>query len=394
METARPEAVGVNGKRLALIGQKMQRYCDEGKTAGVVALAARHGKIFYHEAWGKQNVETGTPMALDSIFRIYSMTKPIVSVALMMLFEEGHFHLNDPIAPYAADFQDLEVLNQDGSREKAAPITFWHLLTHTSGLSYGFFDEYMVEQMYRDAKLFARDLTLEGMVGQIGRLPLCFQPGTKWHYSVATDVVGYLIQVIADMPLGDFLQEKIIVPLGMVDTGYEIADEKLGRLTSLYGQMKPEDPYMKLLDAPETSFHRPPVINQRGGSGLLSTTGDYVKFAQMLANGGTYDGRRYIGRKTLDLMRRNHLPDLMLPLSISDPFPGYGFGLGFTQVIDETQVGMLSSLGNYGWSGAADTNYWVDPVEDLIGMTFMQYLPSQTIPVQQDFPNLLYQTLL
>ncbi|MEM9773748.1 MAG: serine hydrolase, partial [Chloroflexota bacterium] len=233
-----------------------------------------------------------------------------------------------------------------------------------------------------------------GMMERIGKLPLRFQPGDKWNYSVATDVVGYLVQVISDMPLGDFLQEKIIRPLGMDDTDYEIPDEKLGRLTSMYGQMKPKDPYMKLLDAPETSFHRPPVMNQRGGSGLLSTTSDYVKFAQMLANGGMSEGRRYIGRKTLDLMRQNHLPEHMIPLSISNPFPGYGFGLGFTQVVDEAQVGILSSLGNYGWSGAADTNYWVDPVEDLIGMTFMQYIPSQTIPVQQDFPNLLYQALV
>ncbi len=393
MQKASPKSVGVDPQRLARISPVMQRYCDEGKAAGIVTLAARHGKIFHHQAWGMQNLETSTPMALDSIFRIYSMTKPIVSVALMQLHELGKFHLNDPIAPFIPAFADLEVLNADGSREKAEPMTFWHVLTHTSGLSYGFRDDHPLEKMYRDAELFDHSMTLEQMMMKISELPLRFQPGHDWHYSVATDVVGYLVQVISGQPLGDYLQENILRPLGMVDTDYEIPDEKLGRLTSLYGSLQPGDPYMKLLDPPETSFHRPPVMNQRGGSGLLSTAEDYIKFAQMVANGGTFDGRRYIGRKTLELMTMNHLPQRMFPLAVTTPFPGYGFGLGFTQVVNVPETGNQGSLGNHGWSGAADTHFWIDPVEDMIGMSYLQYMPSSTIPVRDDLNNLLYQAL-
>ncbi len=393
MEIVSPESVGVSSERLGLIDKKFKKYCEDGKTAGIVTLAARYGKVFHHDVWGMQNLESNTPMALDSIFRIYSMTKPIVSVALMQLHEEGRFHLNDPISQFAPMFTDLEVLNSDGSVEKAEPVTFWHLLTHTSGMSYGFRDDHPLEKMYRDADLFERELTLEGMMQRIAKLPLRFQPGFDWHYSVSTDVVGYLVQVISGQPLGDYLQENIIQPLGMVDTSYEIPDEKLPRLTSLYGSLQPEDPYMKLLDPPETSFHRPPVLNQRGGSGLLSTAADYIKFAQMVADGGTYEGKRYLGRKTIELMTSNHLPLRMLPLAVTNEFPGVGFGLGFHNIVNVADTQMQGSVGNHGWSGAADTNFWIDPVEKLIGMSFMQYLPSRTIAARDDFSNFLYQAL-
>lgn len=394
MKIVSPETVGVSSKRLDLVSKKFQAYVDEGKTAGIVTLAARHGKVFHHQAWGKQNIETDTPMALGSIFRIYSMTKPIVSMALMQLFEQGEFHLNDPIAPFAPMFADLKVMNSDGSTEPAEPVTFWHVLTHTSGMSYGFLQDHPAEQLYRDAELFDRDLTLEGMMNRIGELPLRFQPGADWNYSVATDVCGYLVQAIADQPLGDYLHENIIDPLGMVDTGYEIPDEKLGRLTSLYGSLRPEDPYMKLLDSPETSSHRPPVNNQRGGSGLLSTAADYIKFAQMVADGGTYEGHRYLGRKTVELMTSNHLPMSMLPLAVTNEFPGTGFGLGFHHIVNVADTRFQGSVGNHGWSGAADTNFWIDPVEKLIGMSFMQYIPSRTIAARDDFSNFIYQALM
>ena len=394
MEIVSPESVGVSSEQLHHIDKKFQKYVDDGKTAGIVTLAARHGKIFHHQAWGMQNLESNTPMALDSIFRIYSMTKPIVSVALMQLFEQGMFHLNDPIAPLIAGFENIEVMNADGTTEPAEPISFWHVLTHTSGLSYGFKEDHPVEFLYREVELIDRETTLEQMMAKIAKLPLRFQPGFDWNYSVSTDVVGYLVQALSDMPLGDYLHKHILDPLGMEDTGYEIPADKLDRFTTLYGSVQPGDPYFKVFDEPETSFHRPPVINQRGGSGLVSTASDYVKFAQMLANGWRYDGRRYLGRKTVELMTMNHLPERMFPLAVSEPFPGYGFGLGFTQIIDIAQSGQQASLGNHGWSGMADTNFWIDPVEDMIGMSFMQYIPSHTIRVQEDFNNFLYQALL
>lgn len=394
MEIVNPSTVGVDPARLELILPAMKRYCDEGLTSGIVTLAARHGKIFHTGHWGVQDIETKTPMAFDSIFRFFSMTKPIVSVALMMLHEEGKFHLSDPVSKYLPEFENLEVLHADGSREKANPINFWHLLTHTSGLSYGFRDDHPVEQMYRDSKLLStKDKTLREMMERIAQLPLRFQPGAKWNYSVATDVVGYLVQAISGQLLADFLEERILGPLGMVDTSFEISDEKLDRFVTLYGCLEPGDPYMKVLDAPETSSYRPPVTSHRGGGGLVSTASDYIKFAQMIADGGTYEGKRYIGRKTVELMTMNHLPDHMFPLAVTTPFPGYGFGLGFTQVTNVPDTRMSGSLGSHGWSGAADTHFWIDPVEKMIGMILLQYIPSQTVAARDDFQNLLYQAL-
>lgn len=393
MEMVNPSAVGVDPARLDLIAPAMQRYCDEGLTSGIITLAARHGKIFHTGHWGLQNIETNTPMAFDSILRFYSMTKPIVSVALMMLHEEGKFHLDDPISKYIPEFENVVVMHADGSRERANPISIWHVLTHTSGMTYGWGREHPAEALYRDADLFNPDISLKQMIERIAQLPLIFQPGAKWNYSVATDVAGYLVQVISGISLGDYLQTHLFDPLGMVDTSFEIPDEKLHRLATLYGSLQPGDPYMKVLDAPETSRYRPPVTNHRGGGGLLSTASDYIKFAQLVADGGSFEGRRYLGRKTVELMTMNHLPDHMFPLSISSPFPGYGFGLGFTQVTNVPDTRILGSLGNHGWSGAADTHFWIDPVEKMIGMVLLQYMPSQTIKARDDFNNLLYQAL-
>lgn len=393
MEIVNPSAVGLDPARLELISPIMQRYCDEGLTSGIITLAARHGKIFHTGHWGLQNIESNTPMAFDSILRFYSMTKPIVSVALMMLHEEGKFHLHDPISKFVPDFENQEVMNVDGSREPAQPVTFWHVLTHTSGMTYGWGLDHPAEKLYQEADLFNRDITLKEMVERIAALPLRFQPGAKWNYSVATDVVGYLVEVISGMPLGDFLQQRLFDPLGMVDTSFEIPDEKLHRLATLYGSVQPEDPYMKVLDAPETSSYRPPVTNHRGGGGLVSTASDYIKFAQMVANRGTFEEKRYLGRKTVELMTMNHLPEHMFPLAVSDPFPGYGFGLGFTQVTNVPDTRVSGSLGSHGWSGMADTHFWIDPVEDMIGMILLQYIPSQTVAARDDFQNLLYQAL-
>jgi CubicO group peptidase (beta-lactamase class C family) len=393
MEIVNPSAVGIDPARLDLISPAMQRYCDQGLTSGIITLAARNGKIFHTGNWGLQNIETNTPMAFDSILRFYSMTKPIVSVALMMLHEEGKFHLDDPISKVIPDFENQEVLNVDGSREKAEPITFWHVLTHTAGLTYGWNPDHPAEKMYRDSDLFNRDITLKQMIEKIAQLPLRFQPGAKWNYSVATDVVGYLVEAISGMPLGDFLQERIFNPLGMVDTSFEIPDEKLHRLATLYGSVQPGDPYMKVIDAPETSSYRPPVTNHRGGGGLLSTAGDYIKFAQMIANGGTFEGKRYLGRNTVELMTMNHLPEHMFPLGVN-PFPGYGFGLGFTQVTNVPDTRISGSLGSHGWSGMADTHFWIDPVEKMIGIVLLQYVPSQTVGARDDFNNFLYQALI
>ena len=393
MKLVVPETVGVSAERLAKINPVMQKYTTERRVAGIVTLAARHGEIFHHEAFGWQDIKRRLPMRTDTIFRIYSMTKPIVSVALMQLFEEGKFRLNDPVSRYIPEFEKLKVSDTEGNlTDPNRPMTIHHLLTHSSGLSYGFFEDHPVEAQYREAKLFDTKLTLEEMIQKIGEIPLVYHPGERWRYSVATDVVGYLVQLLSDMPLGDYLQEKILLPLEMFDTDYEVPADKVGRFATMYGQTEDGNP-LGILDDAHTSPHTRAVTNQRGGSGLVSTAADYIQFAQMIANKGTYQGKRYLGRKTLEYMVQNHIPTDLFPLGIGTEMPGIGFGLGFSSIVDTAAVGELGSLGNHGWSGAADTHFWVDPVENLIGMVLTQYMPSGTWPIRQDFTNLLYQAL-
>lgn len=390
MEIVSPESVGVCSEQLAHLRPALQRYVDAGRVAGIVTLVARNGRIFQRDSWGFQDVAQQTPMQPDSIFRIYSMTKPMVSVGLMMLLEQGKFQLTDPLHKYIPEFKEMRVMNRDGSVETAVnPITIHHILTHQAGLSYGFFQDSPVEAYYQKAELFQEGMTLAQMVEIIADLPLVYQPGTAWRYSVATDVVGRLIEVLADQSLGDYLHEKLIQPLGMVDTDYEIAAEKLPRFTTMYGDTQEHGP-MTVLDVPESSPHTRKVLNQRGGSGLLSTADDYIKFGQMILNKGEYNGTRYLGSRTVDFMTQNHIPATHFPLAIGDPMYGKGFGLGFSVVMNVAETGVMCSLGNHGWSGMADTNFWVDPVENLVGSTYIQYIGLETCPLRYDFRNILY----
>lgn len=393
MNLASPESAGLSSNHLSHLRPTLQRYVDENKVAGIVTLAARHGRIVQHDSWGFQDVAQQTPMRPDSIFRIYSMTKPIVSVGLMMLFEQGKFQLTDPLYRFVPQFKEMQVMDRYGVMEAAVrPITIQHVLTHQAGLSYGFFEDTPVDEQYRKAELFQENMTLAQMIEAIAGLPLVYHPGEAWRYSVATDVAGRLIEVIAGMPLGEYLQKHIFVPLGMADTGYEIAHEKLPRFTTMYGDSAESGP-MTVLDVPQSSPHARSVKNERGGSGLLSTAVDYVKFAQMLLNHGELDGVRLLGPRTVDFMTSNHIPKANLPLVISEPLHGKGFGLGFSIVTDVAAQGVMGSVGNYGWSGMADTTFWVDPVEQLVGMTYIQYIGLVTSPLRYDFMNILYSAI-
>ena len=396
MNNVKPESVGFSSHRLARINTAMQRYVDEQKLAGIVSLVARRGQVVHFEKFGMANLETATPMALDTIFRIFSMTKPITTTAVLMLFEEGHFRLTDPIARYIPAFGQVKVLDYttgSGVRtvDAVRPITIRDLLTHTAGLSYGFDDGVYIDELYRQhlwEPLEANHhLTLADLVGAVAKLPLAFQPGTQFRYSFAIDVLGYLVQLIAEMPLDQFMQQRIFEPLGMVDTAFHVVREKHDRFAAVYGPN--ELGGLQLVDTPDVSHYLHPTHTISGGGGLVSTASDYLRFAQMLASKGALGDVRLLGRKTVELMMTNHLAD-----GVHLDNPAEGFGLGGSVLMDLGKSQTLGSVGTYGWGGAANTNFWIDPREEMVGILMLQFMPSDTYPVVPDFRILTYQALV
>ncbi len=398
MDTITPEEAGFSARRLSRIGAVMQRYVDQNKLAGLITVVARRGKVVHLERFGMMDVEAAKPMQFDTVFRIYSMTKPITSVALMMLYEDGHFQLHDPVSKFIPEFADIKVFSgatKEGFRvtELEREITIWHLLTHTAGLTYDFFEDSPVDAMYLEADLHRPDTTLEEMIHRLVKLPLVHQPGSAWRYSMATDVLGYLIEVISETSLDVFLEQKILKPLGMEDMDFYVPEAKLGRLAAAYGPT--ENGGIELLDAPATSQYCSPPRFLSGGHGLVSTASDYMRFAQMLLNGGELDGARLLGRKTVELMTINHLPDELVPIQVPPhTLHGCGFGLGFRVVVNAAQAGLLTSEGEFGWGGAASTSFFVDPREELIGLLLTQLIPSRYYPIRNQFKGLVYQALV
>jgi CubicO group peptidase (beta-lactamase class C family) len=408
--TASPESVGMSSTRLERIGPRMQAHVDAGTVAGISTLVSRRGQIIHAAQVGNRDREAGRPMTADTIFRIYSMTKPIVSTALMLLHEEGAFQLEHPVAQYLPAFGATKVLAADGTlADQVRPMDIRDLLAHTSGLTYDFMIDTPVAQMYRDARIMNdATRTLEEVIAALAELPLASQPGARWHYSVGIDVAAHLIQVLADQPLGDFLSERIFGPLGMVDTGFGVASADEERLAAMYGLPdlvgRDHDAtdlvaaalagFNERIDVSETYPTGTPDVFVRGGLGLFSTIGDYHRFGQMLANGGELDGERVAGRKTLELMHRNHLPAELLPIEImAQPMPGLGFGLGSRVVTDIAGTAGPGSDGEFGWAGAAKTYYWVDPAEDLVGVFMTQYMTGPLNP-DRDFRSLVYQAIV
>ena len=400
---ADPTSVGMSAGRLERIRPAMEAYVAQRSFAGISTLIARRGQLVHAEQVGWRDKEAQLPMTADTIFRIYSMTKPVVCAALMTLYEEGRFLLLDPVAKFIPAFQKIKVLGADGHlADPLRPITVRDLMTHTAGLTYDFLEDSPVGALYRQARL-ASDATrsLEALVGELTRLPLAFQPGTRWHYSLGIDVAAYLIEVLSGLSLGQFLAERLFGPLGMVDTAFCVPAEKQGRLAAMYGypDIAGQDVTSRtFLDAWSRGDNQrrdvsasypavPPGVIGRGGSGLFSTGADYLRFAQMLLNGGQLDGVRILGRKTLELMHANHLPAALLPFEVAGkPSPGYGFGLGSRVVLNVAETGMPGSAGEFGWSGAAKTYFWVDPQEQLIGLFLTQFMsgfdqPEQTLRV-------------
>jgi CubicO group peptidase (beta-lactamase class C family) len=398
MKIAGPEEVGFSASRLSRVGTAMQRYVDQGKLAGVIAAVARRGRMVYRQCLGMMDLEAAKPMQFDTILRFYSMTKPITSVALMMLYEEGRFQLHDPVSRFIPELAAVKVYAESQLADLNRAITIHDLLTHTAGLGYGFDTDSPVESMYREAGMFEGPLYLlefppQEMIRRLGGLPLIYQPGTAWRYSVATDVLGYLIELISDMPLDQFLEERLFEPLGMSDTAFHVPGHKLERFAALYGPAQGGG--VELLDHPLTSpFARPPA-GLSGGVGLVSTAADYLRFTQMLLNGGELEGVRLLGRKTVALMRINHLPDRLIPIQVPPrTLHGCGFGLGFRVVVEVAQAGRLGSAGEFAWGGYASTSFFIDPREELIGLLLTQLAPSRFYPIRDDFKVLVYQALV
>jgi CubicO group peptidase (beta-lactamase class C family) len=397
MDTTTPEAVGFSSARLLRIDRAMQRYVDEDKLAGTVTAVARRGKLVHLKECGLMDVEADKPMQLDTIFRIYSMTKPVTSVAVMMLYEEGRFYLSDPVSKYIPAFEDVKVFvrKTETGLELAdleRPITIRDLLTHTSGLAYGLDEGPYVDELYR--KHVWRMLgekpktTLEEQILAVTRLPLANQPGSTWRYSMATDVLGYLVQVVSGVPFDHFLKERITGPLGMVDTDFWVPETKIERFATNYG---PDDEDgLKVIDEPKTSQYAKPTTHPSGGGGMVSTAADYLRFAQMLLNKGELDGVRLLGRKTVELMTMNHLPAGIHPWEDK----AVGFGLGGSIVLDVAQRQNVGSVGNWGWGGAASTEFWIDYQEELIGVLMVQLMPYGHYPVTTDLQVAVYQALV
>lgn len=408
MNTVAPEEMGFSATRLSRIGAWMRGYVDQGKLPGVIALVARRGKVVYRERFGLMDVGVAKPMQFDTIFRFYSMTKPVTSAALMMLYEEGRFQLHDPVSKFIPEFADVKVFadtTESGSKvtELEREITIWHLLTHTAGLTYDFFEDSPVDAMYLEADLHQLDRTSEEVVHEIVKLPLVYQPGTAWRYSMATDVLGYLIEVISGTTLDMFFKDRIFRPLGMEDTDFYVPEDKLDRFAALYGPL--DNGGIELLDAPATSPYIEPPRFLSGGIGLVSTASDYVRFCQMLLNGGELDGTfpyqgkrsgvRLLGRKTVELMTANHLSDELIPIQVQPhTLYGCGFGLGVRVLVDVAQAGRLGSEGEFGWGGAASTSFFIDPREELIGLLLTQLSPSRYYPIRNEFKVLVYQALV
>ena len=392
MPTARASSVGMSADRLDRIGPAMQKYIDDGLVPGTVTIVARRGKVVHFEARGFMDAESDKPMRTDAIFRIASMTKPITTVALMMLWEEGKFQLNDPVSKFIPSFADQVVSTSADSSGTTGELvdvksdaTIRHMMTHTAGLANSYIGnvEYYRAQTRRQA-----DDTLEKYIDRLAALPLNYQPGEAWQYSTATSVVGRLVEVISGQTLAEFMEDRIFQPLGMPDTHFYLDDDQDGRLTSQYTPGE-EDNKIVLQDPGSNESRWVTAENKSvfsGSGGLLSTPHDYLRFQSAMLNGGELDGARLLSPSTLSLMMDNHTGDLPIWLA----GPGMGFGLGWGYVVDRGKAGTPLSEGSVYWGGAYCTISWIDPEQELIGILMTQVRPYRHINIRQDFQVLTH----
>jgi CubicO group peptidase (beta-lactamase class C family) len=396
----RPEDVGVSAERMARIGQALQADIDRGELAGAVTLVARRGKIVHFEARGIYDGgvdgEPAKPMLRNTIFGLASMTKPVTSTAVLILFEEGHFLLDDPISKFIPVFKNPRVFDSEAERPEAGgelptvpadrEITIRDLLTHTSGLTHPFVDRGPLGNLYRKTDFWAKGTTSKETMEKLAKLPLKFQPGSTWEYSLSTEVLGYLVEIVSGQPLDQFLAKRLFEPLKMVDTGFYVSGEQTSRLAALYsydnGKLR------RLSKAENRGYSSRPEIPLAGG-GLVSSVGDYARFLQMILNGGELDGRRILSRKTVELMTINLVGDAVMPVHLV----GNGFGLGFAvrqNLVDSPRPG---SPGELEWGGTFNTFFWVDPKEKLVSVIMAQMVPFQYLSLNNRFKVLVYQAI-
>lgn len=405
IEVVRPESVGLCSERLSRIDAHLdRRYIAPQKIAGALTLVARKDEVAYLSSVGQMDIERNKPMAEDTIFRIYSMTKPITSVGLMMLYEHGHFQLDDPVYKFIPEWRDLGVYEMGNHPNWVTtpckrPMTIRDLFTHMSGLTYDFLERTNIDRAYRRLHVGRdRQKDLRAMVETLAGLPLEFSPGTAWNYSVSTDVLGYLIELISGTPLDEYFRTQIFEPLGMTDTGFVVPADKIDRFAANYTRGRDKKP--RLEDDPETSVYTKPTSFFSGGGGLVSTASDYLQICRMLLNRGELNGHRFLGRKTLELMTSNHLPngqdltDLATGAFSETTYEGVGFGLGFSVQLDLAKSQIVGSPGEYAWGGAASTAFWIDPKEELIAIFMTQLMPSRVFNFRGQLKSIIYPAII
>jgi CubicO group peptidase (beta-lactamase class C family) len=398
-----PEEVGLSSERLENITQWMADKVDSGMLPNALTAVLRGDKLVYLKHCGQADMENDIPVSADTIYRFYSMTKPITTVAAMMLYEQGKFQLDDPVSKYIPALGNMEVfVSGDENRFQTEPatrdFTVREIMTHTSGLTYGWMEAHPVDAIYRARKIDFQTagVPLAELMERLGDVPLICQPGAEWNYSVSTDVLGHLVEIWSGRTLDEYFQEKILGPLGMVDTAFQVAPENVKRFTANYTCTK--DRKTKLIEAIDGSRFTKPVVTFSGGGGLTSTVGDYIRFMRLMANYGELDGVRLLGRKTVEYMTINHLPgdlaSMGQPSFAETPFDGIGFGLGFSVTLDPAVACILGTAGEYSWGGAASTTFWIDPEEDMSVIFLTQLMPSSAYPLRRELRVLSYQTLI
>lgn len=399
-----PDQVGLSAARLARISAWMKGWVDSGKLPGLLVAVMRKGELAFAETYGRADVERNKPVRPDTIYRIYSMTKPLTSTAIMMLYEEGRFQLDNPISRFIPAFANSRVC-VGGSRGKLdtvpaeRDITFRDLLSHTSGLTYGFMEATPVDALYRSKNgvdFQTATTSLKDVVERLATFPLIAQPGKAWNYSVSTDVLGYLVEVISGQPFEKYLVENVIKPLGMVDTDFFVPESKHDRFSANY--QAGAGGKLEVIDDPTKSRYLKPRTVNSGGGGLVSTASDYLRFCKFMLNKGELDGVRLLGRKTVELMTMNHLKgdmaDMGTPRWSESTAEGIGFGLGFSVTLDPAKAHIVGSRGEFSWGGAASTTFWCDPTEDMAVVMLTQLMPSTTYPIRRELRVLAYQAIV
>ncbi|MYC68810.1 MAG: beta-lactamase family protein [Acidobacteriia bacterium] len=401
LKTATPEQVGLSAERLARIDQAMEGHVDEGHFSGAIGMIVRRGKIGYFKTWGDMDKESGTEMSEDAIFRMYSMTKAVTGVAAMILYEHGHFALTDPISNYLPEFKTMRVAIDEAGpvagRRKSytvpadRQITVRDLFMHTAGLSYPGPIAPDGERYFAKTGV-SQATTLEEMVKRIAKAPLVQQPGTTWQYGYSTDVLARYVEAVSGMPIDEFFRKNIFEPLGMSDTGYYVPEKKWDRFTVLYTLNDGKKTVRRSTAAAQDSYKQP-TTKLGGGSGLVSTTKDYARFCQMLANDGELNGVRILSRKSVELMRADHMP-VDMSRAGGTSLAGWGFGLTFAVSRGPGQTGIIGTKGEYRWGGAAGTRFWIDPKEEMVTIFMVQILPYRGLSYGQEFKRLAYQAIV